>query len=177
MARRHILRHALRGLCGEPAQSPPRAAPSSATDSSHADPTQGGRHRPSPIWPGAWGDYEKDGYTVLPQVLDAEMMSHCAAHLQHLTERFPTIPTEHLHHVIYRSDAFWIRLVSDQRLLDCAAAHADFLDENITLFSSNFFCKQPGSDASVLWHQGARSPPFSRSALRGADPERAADRR
>ena len=105
------------------------------------------------------------------------MMSHCAAHLQHLTERFPTIPTEHLHHVIYRSDAFWIRLVSDQRLLDCAAAHADFLDENITLFSSNFFCKQPGSDASVLWHQGARSPPFSRSALRGADPERAADRR
>jgi len=73
--------------------------------------------------------------------------------LEHLMQKFPGIPTEHLHHVIYRNDPFWIRLVSDPRLLDCAAAHADYLSEGIALFSSNYFCKPPRSGQPVLWHQ------------------------
>jgi|EP01046_Picozoa_sp_COSAG06_P012908 hypothetical protein len=159
--RSSVLEKVLRGILEQqPAPSPApsaagaAAAAAAAAASPHDDPRQGGRHRASSVWPGAWGDYELDGYTVLPQVLDLDTMSHCAAHLEHLTHKFPTIPTEHLHHVIYRDDPWWIRLVSDDRLLDCAAAHAPFLGEGpITLFSSNFFCKMPHSDASVLWHQ------------------------
>jgi hypothetical protein len=35
----------------------------------HPDPWQGGRHKPSTTWPGAWGDYARDGYTVLPRLV------------------------------------------------------------------------------------------------------------
>ena len=150
-----VLRHLQTPPQDVPAPPPKPTAAAAAAASSHEDPRQGGRHRDSTVWPGAWGDYALDGYTVLPQVLDEETMRHCRDHVEYLTHKFPSIPTEHLHHVIYRDDPFWIRLVSDQRLLECAAAHApDFLgDGPITLFSSNYFCKMPHSEASVLWHQ------------------------
>jgi len=105
------------------------------------------------LWPGARGDFVRDGYTVIPEVVDKALIAHLRDHLEHLMARFPGIPTEHLHHVIYRNDPFWVRVVSDPRLLDCAAAQADFLKEGIALFSSNYFCKQPRTGKSVLWHQ------------------------
>jgi hypothetical protein len=48
------------------------------------DPWQGGHHKPSTIWPGARGDYARDGYTVLPGVLDNTTISHLGAFLDHL---------------------------------------------------------------------------------------------
>jgi hypothetical protein len=34
---------------------------------------------------------------------------------------------EHYHHLIMRNDAFWVRVVSDPRLVSLAAGVADFL--------------------------------------------------
>ena len=56
-----------------------------------------------------------------------------------------------------KNDPFWIRLASDERLLDLAEAFAPFINGSIALFSSHYFCKMPGTGKAVLWHQDGRS--------------------
>ena len=76
------------------------------------------------------------------------------AHVSHLQRKFPSIPTEHLHHLIYRNDPFWVRLVTDKRLLNLAKSIAPFLSsaDGVALFSSHYFHKKPRSGSAVLWH-------------------------
>ncbi|CAF1238182.1 unnamed protein product [Adineta steineri] len=55
-----------------------------------------------------------------------------------------------------RNDPFWVRLISDQRLLDLATIFgAPFLksDEGVAIFSSHYFCKPAKTGMTVLWHQ------------------------
>jgi len=73
-----------------------------------------------------------------------------------------------------RNDAFWVRFVSDERLLNVATAFAPFLRDqldldhdredgemtleqmhasDIALFSSHYFIKKPKTGKEVLWHQ------------------------
>jgi hypothetical protein len=47
-------------------------------------------------------------------------------------------------------DAFWVRLISDDRLLDIAQA---FIGPDIALFASHYICKPPRDGKAVLWHQ------------------------
>ncbi len=78
---------------------------------------------------------------------------HTAAHLDYLQRKYPDVPTEHLHHLIMRNDAFWVRVVSDPRLLDIAQHFAPFLGDGVALFSSHYFLKKPRTGMRVLWHQ------------------------
>jgi ectoine hydroxylase-related dioxygenase (phytanoyl-CoA dioxygenase family) len=113
-------------------------------------------HVPDPARAGAFADavrqYNEDGYTILRGVLDPDTMAEMADHFDFLTRRYPDIPTEHLHHPVMRNDPFWVRCVSDPRLLDVADG---FLGspEGLALFSSHYFCKMPGKGMPVLWHQ------------------------
>jgi len=83
-------------------------------------------------------------------VLDADLMEEASDHLTWLRKRFPQIPGEQLHHFIYRNDPFWIRLVSDERLISAAASVMPHFkpddDAGVALFSSHYFCKDPGSN-------------------------------
>ena len=47
-------------------------------------------------------------------------------------------------------DPFWVRLVSDDRLLDIAQ---QFIGPNIALFASHYISKPPFDGQPVLWHQ------------------------
>ncbi len=47
-------------------------------------------------------------------------------------------------------DPFWVRLISDDRLLDIAE---QFIGPNIALFASHYICKPPFDGQPVLWHQ------------------------
>ena len=47
-------------------------------------------------------------------------------------------------------DPFWIRLISDSRLLDIAEL---FVGPNIALFASHYLSKPPVEGLPVLWHQ------------------------
>ena len=47
-------------------------------------------------------------------------------------------------------DPFWLRVVSDDRLLDIAEL---FVGPNIALFNSSYFCKRASHGSPVLWHQ------------------------
>ena len=48
------------------------------------------------------------------------------------------------------NDAFWVRLIADERLLDVAQA---FIGPNIALFASHYIVKPPFDGMPVLWHQ------------------------
>jgi len=51
-------------------------------------------------------------------------------HVDYLLEKFPNLPGEHFHHHIMRNDAFWVRFISDERLLNVATAFAPFLQDD-----------------------------------------------
>lgn len=51
-----------------------------------------------------------------------------------------------------RDDPFWVRLISDDRLVDIAQ---QFVGPDIALFASHYISKPPYSGQPVLWHQDA----------------------
>lgn len=94
--------------------------------------------------------FEKDGYTIFRDVLDQQLISEASAHVDWLIQKNPGIRPEQLHHDLMTDDPFWVRLVSDPRLLDIAEA---FIGPNIALFASHYIAKPPESGQAVLWHQ------------------------
>jgi len=94
--------------------------------------------------------YNSDGFVIVKNVLPADLVDEVGHHVDWLQKKYPKIPTEHLHHQIMRNDPFWVRVVSDPRLLRIAQA---FLGNDIALFSSHYFCKLPKTGLPVLWHQ------------------------
>src|SRR5258708_7590953 len=96
--------------------------------------------------------FERDGYAVLPRVLDGALMDEAAAHVEWLQVRHPDIRPELLGHELVAGDPFWVRLVSDDRLLDVAER---FVGPDIALFASHYLCKPPRDGQPVLWHQDA----------------------
>ena len=48
------------------------------------------------------------------------------------------------------NDPFWVRLISDDRLLDIAQ---EYVGPNIALFASHYISKPPADGHPVLWHQ------------------------
>lgn len=94
--------------------------------------------------------YERDGFVVFRNVLDAGLIAQASAHVAWLQQRHPELRGEDLGHLLVASDPFWVRLVSDDRLLDIAEL---FVGPDIALFASHYICKPPYSGRPVLWHQ------------------------
>lgn len=94
--------------------------------------------------------YEQDGYVIARNILDADLMAEARDHVFWLLDRNPGVAPEQLHAHLAVQDPFWIRLVSDPRLLDVAE---QFVGPNIALFSTHYICKAPYTGAAVLWHQ------------------------
>ena len=94
--------------------------------------------------------YERDGYVVVRNVLNQELVEEARAHIDWLLQRHPGIRPEQLHNNLMQDDPFWVRLVADQRLLDVAER---FVGPNIALFASHYIAKRPHDGQAVLWHQ------------------------
>ena len=94
--------------------------------------------------------YDRDGYAVHPGVVDAELVAEASGHVDWLLARNPGLRPEQLHHNLMTHDPFWVRLVSDDRLLDVAA---EYVGDDIALFASHYISKPPGDGRPVLWHQ------------------------
>ncbi|MDA0747926.1 MAG: phytanoyl-CoA dioxygenase family protein [bacterium] len=95
-------------------------------------------------------EYERLGYAVFREVLDADLVREACAHVEWLCEKHPDLRPEQLHHHLMTDDPFWVRLVSDDRLLDLAEL---FVGPNIGLFASHYISKPPSDGQAVLWHQ------------------------
>ncbi|MFC6878594.1 MULTISPECIES: phytanoyl-CoA dioxygenase family protein [Actinomadura] len=94
--------------------------------------------------------YETDGYAIFRNVLDAELIEEADRHVRWLQERHPDRTGEDLSHDLVAKDPFWVRLVSDDRLLDVAQR---FVGPDIALFASAYISKPPFTGKPVLWHQ------------------------
>lgn len=94
--------------------------------------------------------YRRDGYVIYRQVIDRGLVAEAIGHVAWLRARHPDLRPEQLGHWLVAEDPFWVRLVSDARLLDVAEA---FVGPSIALFASHYICKPPYSGQPVLWHQ------------------------
>ena len=94
--------------------------------------------------------YKQQGYVILRNVLDESIVEECRNHVAWLLKNFPDRRPEMLMHDLVKDDPFWIRLVSDDRLLDVTE---QFIGSNIALFATHYICKPPKVGQQVLWHQ------------------------
>ncbi|MFC6016213.1 phytanoyl-CoA dioxygenase family protein [Plantactinospora solaniradicis] len=94
--------------------------------------------------------YERDGYVILRDVIDADLIAEASDHVDWLEKQHPDVRPEQLGHTFLRDDPFWVRLVSDDRLLDIAET---FVGPNLALFASHYISKPPFTGQPVLWHQ------------------------
>ena len=94
--------------------------------------------------------YDQDGYLIFRDVVDQDLIKELQAHVEWLQARNPELRPEQLGHVLMRDDPFWVRVISDDRLLDIAQM---FIGPDIALFASHYICKPPFSGQPVLWHQ------------------------
>jgi ectoine hydroxylase-related dioxygenase (phytanoyl-CoA dioxygenase family) len=94
--------------------------------------------------------YDRDGYAIFHNVLDAELVQEASNHIDWLLARHPELRPEQLWHTLVPGDPFWVRLISDDRLLDIGEL---FLGPNIALFASHYISKPPYEGLPVLWHQ------------------------
>jgi len=94
--------------------------------------------------------YERDGYVVVEQAVDAGLVGEAREHVTWLLQRNPGVRPEQLGHTLMRDDPFWVRLVADDRLLNIAE---QFIGPNIALFASHYIAKPPHDGQAVLWHQ------------------------
>jgi len=94
--------------------------------------------------------YNAEGYCVARNVLDADLVREAGDHIDWLLKKNPGLRPEQLHHDLMREDAFWVRLIGDDRLLDIAE---QFIGPNIALFASHYISKPPFDGQAVLWHQ------------------------
>jgi ectoine hydroxylase-related dioxygenase (phytanoyl-CoA dioxygenase family) len=94
--------------------------------------------------------FERDGYVLFHNVLDADLIREASDHVAWLQEKHPEVRPEQLHHYFMTDDPFWVRLISDDRLLDIAE---QFIGPNIALFASHYISKPPRDGQPVFWHQ------------------------
>lgn len=94
--------------------------------------------------------YDRDGYAIYENVIDADLVQEASAHVDWLLQKNPGLRPEQLHNNLMTNDPFWVRLISDERLLDIAE---QYIGPNIALFASHYISKPPGDGQPVLWHQ------------------------
>ncbi|MBM7784934.1 phytanoyl-CoA dioxygenase family protein [Tenggerimyces flavus] len=96
--------------------------------------------------------YDRDGYVIFKNVVDSDLIKEVNAHVEWLQAKHPELRGEQLGNTLMPNDPFWVRLVSDDRLLDLAEI---FIGPNIALFASHYISKPAFSGQPVLWHQDA----------------------
>jgi ectoine hydroxylase-related dioxygenase (phytanoyl-CoA dioxygenase family) len=94
--------------------------------------------------------YRRDGYVIFRDVIDADLIAEASDHVGWLQRQHPDIRPEQLGHTFLRDDPFWVRLISDDRLVDIAEL---FIGPHIGVFASHYISKPPFSGQPVLWHQ------------------------
>ena len=102
--------------------------------------------------PSIASNFSRDGFAIFREVLDADLITEAGQHVEWLQKQHPELSGEDLGTELLARDPFWIRLISDDRLLNIAE---QFVGPDIALFASHYISKPPFSGKPVLWHQDA----------------------
>ena len=94
--------------------------------------------------------YDEEGYAIVRQALDADLIAEANRHIDWLIDKHPDLETERLGHWLVADDPFWLRLISDDRLLDIAE---QLIGPNMALFAADYIVKRPGTGGKFAWHQ------------------------
>lgn len=94
--------------------------------------------------------FDRDGYAIFRNVLDPNLLQEASDHVDWLLNKHPELRGEQLDTHLVEHDPFWVRLVSDDRLLDIAE---QFIGPDIALFASHYISKPAFTGKQVLWHQ------------------------
>ena len=94
--------------------------------------------------------YYKDGYAIIRNVLDAEIIKELNNHVIWLRKKNPTIRPEALHHHLLVNDPFIHYLLNQEKLLNIVE---NILGPNIALFGAHYIAKKPIDGKPVAWHQ------------------------
>ena len=94
--------------------------------------------------------YLEDGYAIVRRVLDDDLIAEANHHVDWLIKKYPDLRPENLGYWLVPEDPFWIRLVSDYRLLDIAE---ELVGPNIGLFAADYIAKPPKDGREIAWHQ------------------------
>ncbi|MCB9717498.1 MAG: phytanoyl-CoA dioxygenase family protein [Myxococcales bacterium] len=95
-------------------------------------------------------EYRRDGFMIFRGLIDPELIAEAREHVEWIQRRHPHLRPEHFHHPLMRDDAFWVRMVTDERLVDLAQR---FLGPDLACFTAHYICKPPQDGQAVLWHQ------------------------
>ena len=101
--------------------------------------------------------YQRDGVVVVRKVLDADLLAELDRHIDWLIAAHPELRPERLGHWLLARDPFWVRFVSDHRLLDIAES---LVGPDIAFFAADYIAKPPRQGRAVLWHQDANYWPL-----------------
>lgn len=94
--------------------------------------------------------FDREGYAIFRQVIDADLLKEVNSHLDWLHAKYPHLRPENYNHELVRTDPFWVHLISNEGLLDVAQ---QFIGPDIALFASHYISKPPYDGQAVLWHQ------------------------
>ncbi len=104
----------------------------------------------SPVMSDVKEKYDQNGYVLFPKVLDDDLIGEAKEHIAWLIKKYPDVRPELLGHTYIANDPFWVRLISDDRLLDIAE---QFIGADMALFASHYISKPAFDGRPVLWHQ------------------------
>ena len=97
-------------------------------------------------------DYRDQGFAIIRNVIGMDLIEEARNHVAWLINKYPDLRPEHFHHPLIRHDAFWVRLITDDRLVNLAEY---FIGPNIACFTAHYICKPSYDGQPVLWHQDA----------------------
>ncbi len=101
--------------------------------------------------------FERDGYVIFRGVLDAALVAEAAAHVGWLTARRAAQAWEDSGHGLVAADPFWVRLASDERLLDVVET---LIGPDIALFASHYRCTPPFDARNGGWRRDGLAWPL-----------------
>ncbi len=82
--------------------------------------------------------YDQKGYAIYREVLDDQLIQESKQHVEWLAEQHPELRPEQYGHWLVKEDPFWVRLISDEQLIDIAE---QYIGPNIALVCSRLGCE------------------------------------
>ena len=95
-------------------------------------------------------DYDKDGYVIVRNVIDFDLISELENHVYWLSKKYPEIHPEAFHHELLVNDPFLHKVLNTSSILDIVEI---FIGPDIALFGAHYIAKKPLKGKAVGWHQ------------------------